>query len=191
MADTLQFDAGTHTYTLGGKVLPSVTQVLSILDQYEGVPAVVLERAREFGQHVHLAVELDIRRQLDEAALDPALRPYLAAWRKFHAECGFKVHRSEWQLMDRKLGYAGTLDLYGELNKRSAVIDIKSGIVPMTVGPQTAAYANALKAPEIRRPFRYCLQLMPDDYRLHKLTDPADWSVFVSCLNVWKWRNRK
>lgn len=186
MAEALQFDQASHAYTLGGRKLPSVTQVLSILDQYEGVPLAALEAAREFGTHVHLAVEIDIAGTLDEAALDPALAPYLAGWRKFRRETGAEILASEIRIHDPVLGYAGTADVLAVLRGARTTIDIKSGQVPRTVGPQTAAYAKPLESRA-----RCCLQLLPNDYRLHRLTNPADWSVFVSCLNVWNWRNRK
>lgn len=192
-AETLQFEASTHTYTLGGVALPSVTQVLKLLDQYEAVPPHVLEAAREFGTHVHLATELDDRGVLDEATLDPALAPYLDGWRRFRRESGFKIEFVEHRVVHKKLRYAGTIDrICRDVRGRRGVLDIKTGLVPKAVGPQVAAYYAALceargSAIESRR---YCLQLMPHDYRLHWLNNPADWSVFVSCLNVWSWRNR-
>ena len=181
----LVFNADTHTYTLGGRVLPSVTQALQVLDQYEGVPQRVLEAAREFGQHVHAACDLDNRGVLDEDALDPALAPYLAGWRKYRRDSGIKILASELQLHDARLGYAGTCDVLGEVLGRPSVIDIKSGLVPKTVGAQCAAYAHALK---VRR--RYCVQLLPNDYRVHALTDASDFSLFISCLNITNWRLR-
>lgn len=185
MAEGLHFDSATHTYTLAGRRLPSVTQVLGVLDQYESVPLSALEAAREFGTHVHLAVELDIAGTLDEAALDPALAPYLEGWRKYRRDSGIRIIGSEQRIVDTVLGYAGTCDVVGEVRGQNVVIDIKSGAVPKSAGPQVAAYAQVLK---IRR--RCCLQLMPNDYRVHALTDPSDWPLFLSCLNIAKWREK-
>ena len=187
MAEALQFDAETHRYTLGGRVLPSVTQILGLLERFEGVPPAVLEAAREFGSHVHMACDLDNRGVLDEAALDPALRPYLEGWRKFRRESGAEIIDSEFRVCHRALGYAGTADVLAKWKGRPALIDIKSGQVPRTVGPQVAAYAEALASPQIRRIARYCVQLLPNDYRVQALTDPSDWSIFLSCLNLLKW----
>ncbi len=183
-AAELAFDAGTHTYTLGGRVLPSVTQVLSILDRFERVPPAMLDAAREFGTHVHMACDLDNRGVLDEASLDAALLPYLEGWRKFRRVSGAVILESELRVHHAGLAYAGTLDVLAHWKSRHCIIDIKSGQVPRTVGPQTAAYAHALT---IQRPARYCVQLMPNDYRVHALTDPRDWSIFLSCLNLTKW----
>ena len=78
---------------------------------------------------------------------------------------------------------------YIEQRSRWAVLDIKTGIKPLSVGPQTAAYLEALRhmpswtqLPKMVE--RYCLELRPEKYRLHKLDDPSDWNLFLSCLNV-------
>jgi hypothetical protein len=56
------------------------------------------------------------------------------------------------------------------------------------VGPQTAAYAEALGEPRIKR---RVVQLRRDGtYRTERLTDRADWNLFLSALNIYQWRNR-
>jgi hypothetical protein len=192
MLAELKFDAAAHRYTLGGKILPSVTQVLQLLDQFEDVPPAVLEEARRRGEHVHAVTELDDRGELDEASVNHALAPYLEAWRRFRRDSGFVPTRIEDRVVHRHLGYAGTLDRLGTLRGRPALVDIKSGLKPKSVGAQTAAYLEAwmLNSGARRRPVRYCVQLNPDGYRLHVLDDPADWPLFISCLNLHNWRSR-
>jgi len=192
MLAELKFNATTHIYTLGGRVLPSVTQALQVLDQYENVPARTLEAARVLGVHVHLACELWDRGTLDESALDMNLRPYLDGWRKFRGDTGFVPTHIEERVLHRQYRYAGTVDRMGMLRNRPALIDIKSGMKPKSVGAQTAAYAAAwCYANSYNRALsRYCVQLMPGDYRLHALDDPADFPLFLSCLNVHTWRSR-
>lgn len=188
---TLLFDAETHRYTVNGRAVPSVTTVLSILQDFGAVPAEVLARAAEFGTHVHQAVHMSNEGTLDEASLDPALAPYLEQWRRFLTETGAIVIQSELRVFHRGLRYAGTVDSIAEWRGSRCVIDVKTGEVPRTVGPQTAAYAMAYQSSECgpmpRR--RYCVQLTADTYKVHPLTDPADWSLFQSCLNVWRFKN--
>jgi hypothetical protein len=186
------FDETRHEYKVGGRNIPSVTQVLSILQDFGDVPADVLARAAEFGSHVHEACALDNTGQLDEDALDPALLPYLAQWRRFLADIGGAVLASEKRVYHPGLNYAGTLDALVRIRGKVAVVDIKTGIVPRTVGPQLAAYQAAYFASDenehaIRR--RLCVQISGDDYRVHDCKNPADWSVFQSCLNVWRFKN--
>lgn len=192
----LTFDEASHTYRVGGAVWPSVTQVLDPLNTLDGIPWAVLEAAREFGTHVHQSCHLANVGTLDEDALDPALRPYLDGWRRFLRETGATVVHSELRVAHPTLRYAGTLDAVVRWPRLLAdtVVDIKSGAVPRTVGPQTAAYREAYTAVHGARslsPVRYCVQLVGDgEYRLTKLTDPGDFNLFRSALNIHHWRNR-
>lgn len=186
------FDEARHEYTVAGRVVPSVTQVLGILQDFGAVPADVLASAAEFGTHVHQACALDNAGQLDEAALDPALAPYLEQWRRFLSESGATVLASELRVFHRGLRYAGTLDVLAQWRGQRCIIDIKTGQLPRTVGAQTEAYRMAYQSQECgevpRR--RYCVQLSADDYKVHPLTDPADWSLFQSALNCYRFKNQ-
>ena len=186
-AEALTFDAGTHEYRYAGRVVPSVTQVLSILSasDFTYVDQELLEAARNRGKHVHAAIDLDNRGELDEESLDPQLLPYLTQWRAFVRDTGFNVTASEQRVYHPTLRYAGTIDT-GIWQDAHWVLDIKTGAVPRTVGPQTAAYQQAL-TPKPRR--RLCLQLTDHNYRLRELKDAADFSIFTSCLNIWRFLN--
>lgn len=198
LAVDLQFDAAEHRYTVAGERWPSVTEVLEPLNELDGIPRAVLKAAAEFGTHVHMATDLYDKGILDEPALDPHLAPYLAGWKLFLRDTGAKVLHSEVRVAHPKLRYAGTLDKIVQWTRRRSIqsqIDIKSGLVPRTVGPQTAAYNAAGESMGVAwwRPNtdRYCLQLKPDaSYRLTKLTDASDWSIYLSALNLHRWRNK-
>jgi hypothetical protein len=191
----LEFQKDGHVYLLDGRRVPSVTQILQILEDLSGIPPDVLEAARLLGQNVHEAVALDVRRRLDWAVLDSHLLPYLTGWRNFLDDTKFIVIASEYRVAHSLYKYAGTLDLKGRFPatpRHTAVVDIKSGIAPRTVGAQTAAYDAADCAMHGTKPSdRYCLQLGPDfprGYNLHPLKDPKDFSDFVSALNVMRFR---
>lgn len=183
----LTFDAGTHVYRYDGRVVPSVTQVLSVLtaNDFTYVDAERLAAARQLGTHVHAAIDLYNRGELNEATLDPELAPYVFQWRKFLRETGWVVTASEQRVYHPTLKYAGSIDA-GIWQDAPWVLDIKTGLVPRTVGPQTAAYQHAMK-PKPKR--RLCLQLGRDCYRLRECKNPADFSIFTSCLNIWRYLN--
>lgn len=191
----LIFCEGPHTYTLDGVPVPGVTSVLKALpNEYRHVDPEVLEAARGLGVAVHAVIELDIRRELDEADLDPALVPYLGQWREFLAQSGFTVLGSELEVASRKYGYAGKLDLVGVLHGRKALVDAKrTAQVPRSAGPQTAGYELAVREcrPDLIGPTercdRYALHLTPKNWRLVPFKDPADQRIFLSCLNIHKW----
>jgi hypothetical protein len=174
-----------------GKRVPSDPQVLGLLEDWSAVSPTVLEPARELGKNVHVATHLADRDELDRDALDPALTPYVAGWEKFLAESGAVVIATELRLYHAELGYAGTADRVLDWRGRIVIPDLKtSACVPRTVGAQAAAYAKAYQqlhgGPE---PKRYCINLTGDgNYRSHARTDPADWSLFLSALNCWKFK---
>lgn len=189
----IEFDAETHTYRVDGKALPSVTAILKPLVDFTGVPLDVLERARQWGTAVHKMVELDIQGQLDEAALDPNLCYMLVKWRALRPPA-WTILETEYRIASAEHGYAGTLDMLARKpNGRLAVIDLKTGVFDASyVGPQTAAYANALNLPadgKISGPVeRYCLHLPRNgEGRLFPLTNRADLAIFQSCLNIYRW----
>ncbi|MFA5158725.1 MAG: hypothetical protein WC451_06105 [Patescibacteria group bacterium] len=112
------FEKEGHVYTADGRVYPSITQILSA----EGFinTAFYDEWSRDRGSMVHLACHYDITGELDEDSLDDEIRPYLAAFRKFMAESGFKVDKSEVPAINKLYGYAGTPDLVGCFPKPTA-----------------------------------------------------------------------
>lgn len=179
-------------YRLAGAVVPSVSEIIRPLVDYSMVPADILEAAREFGQHVHLACHLFDIGELDWASLDPALAPYVRSWERFIEESGAVVVASEQPVVHQPLGYAGTPDRVLMWNERFVVPDIKStSVVPKSVGVQTAAYARAYQAMHSlsKEPERMCIHLQPDKYRVHRRREPTDWSMFLSCLNLWRWNH--
>jgi hypothetical protein len=193
----LQFDEATHTYTLGGVVLPSVTQVLQVLPNgYHMVDPDVLERAAKLGTAVHDIIARDIAGDLDEEAVEFELLPYLDMWRHFRGTSGFEPILSEERVYSEQYGYAGTLDLFGRLKGRHVLIDNKrTAAVPRSTGPQTAGYDGALRErfPEFAKLKidRFALHLTPSRWQLVPLKDSGDWRVFLSALNIHKWSNAK
>lgn len=182
----LTFDEATHTYRFGGNVVPGVTSVLAPLTNFDRVPPHVLAAAADFGKAVHRACELDDLGELDESTLDPALAPYLQAWRQFSADHEVQWLQIEQPTYNATMRYAGTPDRVGNVNGKATVVDIKSTaqLYP-SVGPQLAAYAQALQLPYADR---LAVQLKSDGtYVAKPYTDPTDWPVFASLLTLRNW----
>lgn len=184
----IEFEEDGHVYRVGGVVVPSVTQALSVIERgFGGVDPEVLERAQRFGSHVHKAIELDNLGTLDEESLDPAIAPYLAQWRRFVAETGFHVEHGEALVYHPRARYAGRADVVGILRGTRWLIDLKSGAVPRTAGPQTAAYAEAYRWTTGKRVTRRAaLKLTAASYSAVPYSDPADLSNFLSSLNCYR-----
>jgi hypothetical protein len=187
-ASDLTLDIATHVYSIGTRIFPSVTQALSVIESYDHVPFEILERARIFGRHVHQAVDLFNCDDLDEDSLDPPIERRLRQYKRFLRDTKFEVTHSEQMVCSGSLGYAGTLDIRGRLGGIPTLIDCKSGAVPRSVGPQTAAYREACTGEKPRR--RIALQLRDDDYKIYECRDPSDFSNFLSALNVYRFQRR-
>lgn len=186
----LDFDDATHTYTLAGVRVPSVTQILKPLTDLSGIPREVLEAKRDLGSRVHEACEYDAADDLDEASVEPDVAPYLAAWRAFMSDSGARIVHSERIVYEPVLRYAGKLDLVLDCGGDRILTDIKTSIVlPHAVGAQTAGYMRALADTTVTR--RAALRLRPDGaYRLDQLTGADDWSVFMAALTLYRWKER-
>lgn len=185
----IQFDPETHTYTLNGERLPSVTQILKPLYDFSAVPLDVLRRAAEFGNAVHKTVELYLKDDLDEQNLDSALVGPLTGfkmWLMDYPQFAERVPDIETPQYHARLKYAGTPDLvYPDV----AVIDLKSRPVnSLTDSIQLAAYDHfGMGTRE-----RYVLELKQDGtYVLTRVNkskkeSEASWSKFRYLLDYYK-----
>jgi len=149
MPSELLFDAASHTYTLCGKRLPSVTQVLEAVGicDYSHIPYETREAAKKRGSEVHVLTQFDDESDLDEATINPELMGYLTAWRRFRTET--ELGRKSLVKIEHRgyhrYGFAGTLDR--EFEGR-ILVDIKTGEFPYWVRLQLAAYAAILSEAE-------------------------------------------
>lgn len=195
--EMLTFDPATHTYRYAGKVVPGVTSLLDSLHSFAGVPWEVLEAARHRGSDVHLACQLFDENDLDEERLEakqPKVHAYLKGWKKFLRDCQPNWVAIEEPVYHEGQAYAGTPDRFGGLLHKGrrlsiAQVDIKTAAASHPVwGVQLAAYNAAALYGDVPR---LTCQLAPDGtYRLIEWTDPADWPIFLSLLNLHHWKER-
>lgn len=195
---TLRRDDESHTYFLDDVVVPSVTQILSPFKNFDGIPEHVLENKRQIGTAVHLACELDVLGQLDEDTVHPIVAGYLAGFRSWRAQGGFRIVETESYVYHPTLRYAGQLDLIGERIEQHDhwLIDIKTAATHTPIWRlQTAGYAAC--RPDGKRLKRAALQLLPDGkYRWHPYDRPehagdsANWTA-AAMLHHWMKANIK
>lgn len=196
--DQLTFRPEDHTYWRNGVRVPNVTSVLAPLTDYSHIPVDTLDRAREEGVAVHKMVELHCKNDLE--TVPEWMHGHHAAWLKFIADTGFECMDTEQRVYHDKFDYAGTLDLACVLPKLpkvkdAALIDIKrSFYAGPVIGVQTAAYEDARNKAvpkDLRTRKRFALRLDGDGtYRLQPYEDPADFSVFLASLTMYRWRQQ-
>lgn len=131
----LEFIEETHTYLLDGKIIPSATQLLKEIFplKYDNVPINILEEKSEYGTQVHKFIEI-IEKKKPKKPLsyikkyynpniyqEESLKDYLKIKEKYNIVITDSEKRVHY--LDK---YAGTLDLKGFVNNKSAIIDVKT-----------------------------------------------------------------
>ncbi|MFA6142477.1 MAG: hypothetical protein WC738_04190 [Candidatus Omnitrophota bacterium] len=174
--------------------LPRVTEILRAegLIDFSKVPQDIMERAQLFGTAVHSTTELWDKGTLNLMKLDPLLIPYLEGWKKFIKDYGisFKPDEIERQLISIKWGFKGTPDRWPIVQGKRTLIDLKSStaMYPST-SIQTAAYQILLEENGIKVQQRWGIQLNDKGiYKIIPYTKLSDRTVFLSALNLWKWK---
>ena len=196
----LDFDASTHTYTLDGEPIPSVTELLipvTILG-YD-LRRAALERflenrdiAAERGTKIHqLTQRLDAGKKIRRVY--PDIDPYITAYEKFLAE-----HKPQWKLMEYMLAgtvkgitYAGTLDRYGTVEGYNGpcLVDIKTSSTTHYESwlLQLQAYNALLPAKQRAKNLLICWLHKKGTYQVYDLTKEDDhWSKLLAFHETFK-----
>lgn len=190
---TPYFDQRLHRYTFGGKVVPSVTQIMRPITEaaYGTIDPKVLAAAADFGTAVHAATEYLDQGVLDEATLEPEWVPYVDAYKKWKSDLGPSILQVELRLAcDR---FAGTIDRIVRFDADPEtlwVVDLKttSELHPH-VGVQLAAYVALADAKFPKHRWRRAaLQLKPNgNYEFREYRDYSDETCFVALLGIHYW----
>lgn len=183
--NAFRFDPETHSYFVGTKKIPSVTQVLKAVNIHQD-SAFTNEYDMWVGTASHKAIELHLKGTLDESTLDVRLRPRLDAFKEFQAMTGFKMTESENPRYHEGVLVAGTPDIVGLFpNNTLAIIDEKSGSVRPSTAIQTAGYAFLLREPRARR---FGIQLKTNGkFSMIEFTDSFDHKIWVQALSIYSW----
>ena len=192
----VQFDESTHTYTLDGKELPSVTHIIRYLavDKANNADQNMAMIARERGSAVHEAtVMYDYSGDIpDDFPAEYA--PYLEAYVQF-----VRDYKPGWELIEHQmgnatLGFAGTLDRFGFIDGKLCILDIKTRYkvdIP-SLSAQLTAYHDLLLNEQFERlenaNIRHLgLQLMrTGKYRLYETDSEKGSDLFYSCRRIYQ-----
>lgn len=146
------FDHATHTYTINGRKVPSVTQVLN--DLLPGFKASDWHKQRGSTVHACAAMvargeefELDLSAQTPDDKADILGR--IEAVRRFFREVKPVVIFCETPAYSERYQYAGTLDLLATINGQWLIMDWKPGETP-ALPYQLAAY-SLINTPPVSR----------------------------------------
>jgi hypothetical protein len=183
---TIQFNEKDHIYSIGGKIVPSVTQILKELGIINAFNYSEMDALR--GKYVHQAIHLHHTKGLNFSKLDKVLRPYVSAYFDFLEETKFKFISGEQIVYNPAYYYAGHYDLLGEYEKSIGIIDVKTGGVPGWAALQTAGYMAAVTTdPKPSR--RFALQLTAEGkWTFIEFTKTTDLNTFYCASAVVNWK---
>jgi hypothetical protein len=183
----LTFNSTRHEYRVNGVIVPSVTQVLSLVTDATWFT----DDCRWRGSAVHAACQYLDEGDLDWATVEPEHEGYVRAWERAVRECGFVWDGIEEELYHPQHQYAGRRDRRGRIGQSRVVVDLKTSA---TLAPQTAmqlaAYVAPLESPRAYR--RFAVRLKPDGTYTVKEYPVAeygrDWNNFLVLLAAWRLR---
>ena len=175
----------THTYWLGEKKVPGVNEIIQDLGISNS----------DFYTEEHAQRGRDIHKLCDVcdglgANIDHKYSGYRDGWNKFKEDYNFKPKKIELMLYHPILMYAGTIDRVGSMDKKSVLIDIKSGQPQKWHELQLTGYHALLESqkPSIL-PQLICAVYLRENgtYKMVEVeTDPYLWH---SCLRVYNYKH--
>lgn len=193
---TNTFEAATHTYTIGGIVVPSNTEILEDVGFRESF--FDKEWYADKGTKIHLACHFHNKGTLFWDTVDPLIFGYVEAYLKFKRECNVEVKASELIVYNETLMYGTTVDSIDNLDfmgKRiEAIVELKSGQAQTSDAIQTAGQKLALDSSfneyaGINR--RFILYLKQNGtYKLVECTDYEDYKDFEAACRVYHRKRR-
>lgn len=185
----LVFDEGTHTYTLDGVELPSVTQICKPLtvDIAENAKPWLRDAAAERGTRVHeICAEIDLIGSAEDIEVPPDIAGYVSAYLDFLRDYRIKSWNAvEIPLGSSKLGYAGTIDRVGIIDGNRVIVDLKTGsrIDKPTLTAQLNGYRTLWETVKLEKVDRMCgLKLGRNG--IYQLIPVRDSSIFDSLLTL-------
>jgi len=192
----IQFNADTHTYTLDGTELVSISRILEDLGlvNYSGIPESVLETARKRGTFLHECISLSLENNLDETSIPEDYLSRFKGFRKFADKHNLETLGQNEIVYSKGLGVAGTLDWRGIIDGRRTIIDWKfTASLRKSVRIQLAFYRylwNISHEPEEYIDDVLAVRIIPNGFRLPKegFHDPDDEQRMLACLEVYNLR---
>jgi hypothetical protein len=179
-----QYDGLTHTYTMDGVKIPSVTEVLKIVAPWKGPPGEPAHR----GTFIHASCEMFELGGLDMDALDDDDRGMVQAWESYLADHPKLTNPMIEERMFSSRRFAGTADrVY--LSERT-IVDIKTGQPRPEHNLQLQAYAMLVEENHGKVKNLICVYLKNSGIYLetHYSPDQGLQNLFLSALACHNWR---
>ena len=172
-----KFDEVNHTYTLNGRRLPSVTEVIR---SNFGDPFNSREWYMQRGKALHKAIELLCQNKLDWSSVHPEVLPRLKSFENFIKDTNSEVLQNEIRTYSKRLQFAGTTDAVIRMDDIMYLVDFKSSITPevdIQLGGYSILYGGLIKLMAVElRDNSYMLKIVKNQKHAERL--------FMCCLQI-------
>lgn len=188
----LEFDRLIHEYSMDGKTIPSVTDIVSILgDDVDEYIEDAMERAADRGTTCHAIIEMALKGEDYTGEYPSAYQAHVNAIEQFLSENLIEPIAIEQPIYSEEMGVAGTPDLLCIFNGKLAIMDWKcvSSIAKTKVKAQLNGYCNIFYHSGVFPEELYAVQFMPDKYRIYPVAiDAHEWDL---CMAIQNAKNKK
>lgn len=177
------FEPITHSYLVGGKVLPSVSEIMKPLstEYYKDIPEAIMNGAASRGKRVHEAIEIYDLFGVENESKE--IKPYLLAYKMARQLERFTPIVNEKMLTNGE--YCGTLDIIATLGDELVIVDLKatSQINFDLLEVQLAAYRELSIANGFEINKTFVCHLKPNSYKFVEII-PNDY-LWQQLKNEW------
>ena len=193
---SVTFDPETHIYTVLGKKVPSVTQIVAPFGDDYDEPDEQMELAYDVAaergtvMHAYLAHRLQGGDPVD-FELPGTYEPYAEAVEQFLSE--HEVVPYDIEVPFGTVNLAGTPDLVCEFDGVLSILDWKfvSQIAKSKVGAQLAGYAYLCECNHVFPEKLFAVQFLRDSYRLYPVGWDAAREAFFAAFRIYDIKTEK
>lgn len=180
VAQELVFDEALHRYTVGGMVVPGITQVLKLTGFVDD--SWFTQESRDRGTATHRACWFLAEGDLDWGTVGPEILPRVKAFERFLAEYKPELIAAELPLHSPTYGFAGTPDFVFRLGGGPALIEVKTGRAGLAAKLQTAAQKVLVEEQlGLKAVTRFAFELTADgQYRFVPHNEYGDRTMFLN-----------
>lgn len=190
------FDESTHAYTVDGKAVPSVTQLVAPLgmdfNELDDFAELAIDSAADRGttMHAYIAHRLN-GGEREDFELPDEYMDYADAVEMFLEE-----HDIVPWLVEEPIGcheFAGTPDLVCDFDGKPTIVDYKfvSSIAKTKVGAQLQGYMRLCEKNDVYVDNLLAVQFMRDGYRIYPVDAETTSLSFGICLTLHQLKNKK
>lgn len=186
------FNEEKHEYTVDGKHIPGVNELLSELgigNDFTNIPTA--EEARMVGTYTHDAISYFFKGTLDEDSVTGKVKTKFQGFKKFYND-----FNPQEIIIEKPMHYDGLFggkpDAVFKINGKIILVDWKCGQIYPKDHLATAAYCLLCEREGIIPEERWVIRLMDNDYKPIVLVNlELDKRVFLDCVNIYHYKLQK